>query len=123
MIKDKYTLEELRDRDPFRVPEGYFEGFTETLMSRIPEKKPLAEKISLYTRVKPWLYMAAAFTGILVLFNVIRQPDNASQFDNLTNNEPIVITVPDEDEEFMEYIEDMYVDKYALSLTADYYFY
>ena len=53
---------------PFHVPEGYFENFTQELMSKLPEKDsyiPEAET-NLWTRVKPWIYMAAMFVGIML---------------------------------------------------------
>ena len=55
---------------PFKVPEGYFEHFHEQLMSNLPETVPTAapaERITFMTRIKPWLYMAAMFSGIVFM--------------------------------------------------------
>lgn len=55
---------------PFKVPEGYFEHFHAQLMSNLPETAPAAVptvKVSLMTRIKPWLYMAAMFVGIIFM--------------------------------------------------------
>ncbi|MDR0394284.1 MAG: hypothetical protein LBH77_03905 [Tannerella sp.] len=122
-------LDELKDRNPFRVPDGYFESFTENMMSRLPEKP--VEKgsvISVYDRVKPWLYMAAAFTGIILLFNVLNRASDVLP-ENRDTQAGTIFTTPlssteseaDENTEFLEYIEDMYVDKYALSYIDDFY--
>ena len=128
MEKEKNTLEELLNRQPFRVPEGYFEGFTDQLMSRIPEKTVSEpETISIYTRIKPFLYLAAMFVGAMIMLNVIGKKNSGSSGDD--NGTPVnaglVSSVNDhvvtnEDAEFLEYIEEMYVDKYALSYIDDF---
>ena len=122
MKKENIKLDELMNRQPFRVPEGYFEGFTADIMSRLPEKTVSEVKtISLYDRVKPWLYMAALFAGAIILFNIF-SGKNATQDTNdgmaMTTNSNIVTET--DDAEFLEYIEDMYTDKYALSFIDDY---
>jgi len=129
MEREKNTLNELMDRQPFRVPEGYFEGFTDKIMSRLPEKpEPESEKISIYTRVKPFLYLAAMFVGAMIMINIIGKKKAGSPEDD--NGTPVtsglVSSVTDpvvgisEDAEFLEYIEEMYVDKYALSYIDDF---
>ena len=54
---------------PFKVPEGYFEQFHDQFMANLPETKPApAEgKVTLMARIKPWLYMAAMFAGIIFM--------------------------------------------------------
>ncbi|MDR1814371.1 MAG: hypothetical protein LBR18_05935 [Tannerella sp.] len=121
MNTEMNNLEALKDRNPFRVPDGYFANFTADMMNRLPDK-PLAEPkvISFYDRVQPWLYMAAAFAGIIILFNVFNPSEKIS---NEPANNSIVAGITDEtseNEEFMEYIEGMYADKYALSYIDDY---
>jgi hypothetical protein len=57
-------------KTPFKVPEGYFEDFTQQLMNQLPEVKETAHpsevRITLWQRVRPWFYMAAMFCGILL---------------------------------------------------------
>lgn len=56
--KDEMKLRELEaGRNPFRVPEGYFENFNERLANRLPHKEQKAETIRLMPRV--WRYAAA----------------------------------------------------------------
>ena len=38
MKEEDKLLKKIGTENPFRVPEGYFEGFTSDLMSRLPEK-------------------------------------------------------------------------------------
>lgn len=54
--------------NPFKVPEGYFENFAEQLMDKLPEKAPVeAPDITLWMRIRPWVYMAAMFCGIMLM--------------------------------------------------------
>ncbi len=129
MNKGNNKLDQLKGRQPFRIPEGYFEGFAEDLMSHLPEKSVAkAKKISLSERVKPWLYMAAAFAGIMILFNIFNyfsvtpQDGNSGVVgDTASMSFPDDVAVSEEDAEFLEYIEDMYTDKYAISYIDDFY--
>ncbi|MDR1371894.1 MAG: hypothetical protein LBJ17_02030 [Dysgonamonadaceae bacterium] len=67
MAKERIHLEDIVKRDPFKVPEGYFDTFTSELMSRLPEHQAApTQVISFWERVKPWVYMAAMFAGIWV---------------------------------------------------------
>lgn len=97
-------------KSPFKVPEGYFEDFTAQMMSRIPEatgtesntarahhvlilqtagtEQPAAATpqvqhaghVSLFDRVKPYLYLAATICGLAFGVHVIQyQQQLASQ--------------------------------------------
>jgi hypothetical protein len=120
------NLDKLKGRTPFHVPDGYFENFTENMANRLPdvsEERPRV--ISIYDRVKPWLYMAAVFAGLIVLFNVINKtasgedprPSEKTALPALSPNPESEVEANDE---FLEYIEDMYADKYALSYVYDF---
>ena len=53
--------------NPFTVPEGYFANFTEQLMDKLPEREVQpAPQLTLWARVKPWVYMAAMFCGLML---------------------------------------------------------
>ena len=104
---EKNRIDELRDRQPFRVPEGYFEGFTEDFMCRLPKRIATETKVvSFYERVKPWLYMAAMFAGIIILFNVISKSSGTAK-DTVQSSIHVGLESED-DAEYLEYIEDMY---------------
>ncbi|MDR0698936.1 MAG: hypothetical protein LBG28_06940 [Tannerella sp.] len=126
-INDK--IDKLKGRsNPFRVPEGYFENFTGSMMSRLPNVSvKRAKEISIYNRVKPWLYMAAAFAGLIILFNVLNRTAGTSSEDETLPEKTTLSALPstpgseaEENDEFLEYIEDMYADKYALSYIYDF---
>ena len=72
MKDDKDLMTRCGKERPFKVPEGYFEHFHEQLMESLPESAPApasapAAKITLMECVKPWLYMAAMFVGIVFI--------------------------------------------------------
>ncbi|MDR2681340.1 MAG: hypothetical protein LBC47_11090 [Tannerella sp.] len=121
-------LNAFKDRNPFRVPNGYFENFTENMMSRLPDLPAEQTKtISIYDRVKPWLYMAAVFAGLVILFNVLNKTAGVPSEDNGPFAKTTISVPPsaqesevEENDDFLEYIHDMYTDKYALSYIDDY---
>lgn len=50
----------------FTVPEDYFKNLVPTIMEQLPEVEvKTTPPIRLWDRVKPWLYMAAMFGGLL----------------------------------------------------------
>ena len=59
-------------RDPFKVPEGYFDNFASRMMERIPQEQPSVElprrvswwRSEKFAKVKPYLYLAATFCGL-----------------------------------------------------------
>ena len=68
MGKEDNILRKVGTQNPFRVPEHYFEDFTQELMNKLPEKEPMQylPEPTLWQRVKPWVYMAAMFCGIML---------------------------------------------------------
>ena len=61
---------ELKNRkgkeNPFKVPEGYFENIVPEIMKQLPETE-VQEKVevTMWERVKPWVYMVAMFCGLM----------------------------------------------------------
>jgi hypothetical protein len=101
MSKTANQLEEIGNTNPFKVPEGYFEGLTGRIMSGLPEKvSEESRKVSLWERVQPWIYMAAMFIGIALMVNLfVRSPQSSAAAGlNLTSSTDM--------EEFYQYYED-----------------
>ena len=70
MKDDKDLMTRCGKERPFKIPEGYFEQFHEQLMSSLPDTAPASEPttpVTLMMRIKPLLYMAAMFAGIIVM--------------------------------------------------------
>ena len=90
--------------DPFKVPDGYFESFQQTLLANLPNKEPMViPKISLWGKMKPWVYMAALFAGAALMVHIFN-----------SRNEPGLLSAkgldiaPDDIDEFYAYYEDQY---------------
>lgn len=68
MEEEKRILRKIGTKNPFAVPEGYFDSFPQELMEKLPEKEPLlsVSEPTLWQRVKPWIYMTAMFCGIML---------------------------------------------------------
>jgi hypothetical protein len=90
-------LDKLKTKNPFKVPDGYFESLTAQIMSQLPEKTDEETKIvSLWDRIKPCLYMAAMFIGIALMIKIFVTPVSESL--NLSSEMEM--------EEFYQYYED-----------------
>lgn len=68
MKEENKILTKVGTRNPFKVPDGYFTDFTQELMDKLPEKEtqPAVQEVTLWERVKPWVYMTAMFCGIML---------------------------------------------------------
>lgn len=68
MSPEEKILQKIGKKNPFTVPENYFENFTQELMDKLPAKEAVlqTEAPTLWQEVKPWLYMAAMFCGIML---------------------------------------------------------
>lgn len=89
MEKENNILRKAGTRNPFKVPEGYFEGFTQELMDRLPEKEmiPEMQEPTLWQRVKPWIYMTAMFCGIMLSVRVIVGNPQKDEFSSINDME------------------------------------
>ncbi len=114
MKEEDKLLKKIGTENPFRVPEGYFEGFTSDLMSRLPEKEKtdVHREPTTWERVRPWLYMAAMFIGAALIIRV------ASPGETVSNGQQQQQIAADESDIEMEYIrtaiENTMMDDYSL---------
>lgn len=66
MDKELHTiLKETGNRNPFTVPENYFESFAAEIDTKIGKDILSAKKL-----LKPWFYMAAMFVGVFLMGNL-----------------------------------------------------
>jgi hypothetical protein len=116
-------LERLKGQNPFRVPEGYMEGLTSQIMSNIPENEPKRETrvLSLNERIRPLLYLAAVFIGLIFLFRVLINP--VSSEDNTLRGESRLMQesemMDEEDQEYLEYLQQEY-NRNLLTVSLEY---
>jgi hypothetical protein len=106
MDKKRILLEDISKENPFTTPEGYFENFASGIMSQLPDVvREDSQPISLWQKVRPWVYMAAMFAGIALMLKVfVNSPSQtgtksyASEGLNLTSSADI--------EDFYRFYED-----------------
>ena len=112
MGKEDNILRKAGTSNPFRVPDHYFENFTQELMNKLPEKEPmpLMSEPTLWDRVKPWLYMTAMFCGIMLSVKVFVGEPQKDEFPAISQTE--MERLPDEDWEIM--IDRIMMDDYTL---------
>ncbi|MDR0683186.1 MAG: hypothetical protein LBG15_15290 [Dysgonamonadaceae bacterium] len=97
MSKKINQWDELKTKNPFKVPDGYFESLTAQIMSQLPEKTDEEiTVVNLWDRIKPCLYMAAMFIGIALMIKIFVTPDSKEL--NLSSETEM--------EEFYQYYED-----------------
>lgn len=78
MKEEQNIISKCGKGNPFKVPQGYFEDFTRNLMAQLSEKEETATEeemlepsITLWQRIKPLLYMAAMFIGMILCVRVV----------------------------------------------------
>ena len=122
MNKKENTLDRLKGKQPFRVPDGYMEGLTNRIMESLPEPPVMeAESVSLVERIRPWLYLAAVFAGMGLFFKAIIGVDSTRE-DTLSDTLLVRSEVPSasleaieseaaqEEADYLEYIEERYAN-------------
>lgn len=112
MGKEDNLLRKVGTENPFRVPDQYFEDFTQELMNKLPEKEPMTSmpEITFWQRVKPWIYMTAMFCGIMLSVKIFVGNPSKDEFPVISQTE--VENLPDEDLEIM--IDRIMMDDYTL---------
>lgn len=112
MGKEDNLLRKVGTGNPFRVPDHYFEDFTQELMDKLPEKEPMPSmpELSLWQRVKPWIYMTAMFCGIMLSVRIFVGEPNKDEFPVISHVD--AENIPDEDLEIM--IDRIMMDDYTL---------
>jgi hypothetical protein len=105
MSKKTIKLNDLAKVDPFKVPDGYFEGFTNDFMSRLPNRVAESPKvISLWQRMQPWVYVAAMFAGIALMVNLFVGMPNQSNIKKYASD-GLELNTSSDIEEFYDYYE------------------
>ena len=114
MKEDDEIRRKCGTENPFTVPEGYFEDFTKQLMAQLPEQAiptPLETKVTTWHRVKPWLYMAAMFCGLMFGFKYMTRSSESTNTAILSDNET---KSPYSDEYIEAVIDNSMMDDYTI---------
>lgn len=106
MTKDKLELSEQELHLPnkeisnshYSVPEGYFDALEQDIMQRIDNEIAQEEQrpaLSLWTKLKPSLYLAATFASVYLSFRLLVPKPSQEQIPS--HNSIAQIDTPDED--------------------------
>ncbi|GHU79331.1 hypothetical protein FACS1894145_3240 [Bacteroidia bacterium] len=122
MEKKGIKLDTIKKTDPFKVPERYFENFVPDLMAKLPEHPVEQPKvISLWDRVKPFVYMAAMFAGIALVVNLFTgELNNRQKIAKNYASESLKLNSPNDIEDFYHYYEDKMVKEVYDDKLADF---
>ena len=118
----QFNIEDEKKKNSFRVPEGYMEGLTDQIMARLPEcpQQKETKVVSMADKIRPWLYLAASFIGLLLIFKGIQgervQKDHTADplLVKMEAPESSLNAISEEDQEFLEYLEAQYADELFL---------
>lgn len=107
----KSILDNINRKSGMSVPDGYFDSFQDRIMKRLPETEPFVEEpVSAWDRVKPWLYMAAMFAGIALMFKVFTW--NSDGTENIAGVEDSMIELSSDEAEALFFYDN--VNDYSL---------
>lgn len=115
----------LKNGQPFRVPEGYFETFAKRLQTRIEAEEQPAKKQSLFLYLKPALSMAASIALVMLLVYVpIKKffpatQSYVTQQKSTTDSIDKISVLPVPDEFFSYFSEGQFVSAVADMKTID----
>lgn len=111
MKNQRDILSQIDRKDGLTVPDGYFESFAAKMAESLPYReeaeKPaniLRPPLSLWSRVRPYVYLAAMFAGIwcmLKMFSLMVSPSDAN---NMIDSNPVLAEAIKSDAFINDYI-------------------
>lgn len=81
MNREEKLIETFGRNPGFTVPDGYFEDFSRRMLSELPQHphRPVQARPSKWTRLKPYVYLAAMFGGIWLMMNLFHHVSSQSE--------------------------------------------
>ena len=128
MKEEQDIIKKCGKGNPFTVPEGYFENFTRNLMTQLPETENPSTtegelscpEITIWQRIKPLLYMAAMFIGMIVCARAVLDTESKSTVDDNEFNFALDYEIKNieqmTDEELATMVDYTMMDDYTLYL-------
>ena len=115
MKEDTELKKKIGKENPFKVPEGYFENIVPEIMKQLPEAKAQESvEITMWERVKPWVYMVAMFCGLMFGLRVMMMDKPVNKEMN-TDNVSMTDSVQGTPDEYIDPILDQaMMDDYTL---------
>lgn len=106
-MRQEDQLIEKYGRDPgLRVPDGYFDELNARIMAGLPpypEVKKAAD-LSVWQRVKPYIYLAAMFAGIWLMMSVFHKVSDSGSLSLDNPPATIAASMAVASEDFVPYI-------------------
>ncbi|MDE7159850.1 MAG: hypothetical protein K2O24_03260 [Muribaculaceae bacterium] len=65
----------------YRVPEGYFETLRQEVLAELPKRTaiPAAPPLTLWQKIRPYVYMAAMFAGIWCMMKMFHTMSHSAE--------------------------------------------
>lgn len=105
MREEEKLIEKYGRETGYRVPDGYFEELHLHIMTNLPPypEAPKTVNLSLWQRVKPYVYLAAMFAGIWLMMSVFHRVSDMGTL-NLDNPPAAIASaMASQDEDSMPY--------------------
>lgn len=88
-MRDKIFGNEKSVGDGFTVPDGYFDDFARRMSEKLPHREELESPVkvlrpTLWTRVRPYVYMAAMFAGVWAMLHLFTTLTNSGADNGLS---------------------------------------
>lgn len=99
-------LNNIEKKNPFRVPENYFQDFNNEIMDKLPEKKVQKKIVPLWKPITKWVAAAAVVAGIAVLGTnyIDNHSPNTNNFstENATSTDDKSVSIQNDYYQFLE---------------------
>jgi len=103
--EEAFLRDKIGQKNPFKIPDGYFVQFADRLMEKLPEQQ---HKPILIRRLRPLLY-AAVFVGVLIIGATLAFK-SIQKFDSQSN---IALVTNEQDESLLNAYSDTYIEDAA----------
>jgi hypothetical protein len=116
--EEKKIYRTVVDKNPFEVPEHYFDNITREIMGKLPEAhpmKPVAKpQPTRWMRIRPWTYAAAAFIGVVLTIRIAFVSEESLVTEESVSMERMGYADMISDEELNLVLQNAGIDDYAL---------
>lgn len=104
MEKKKYTLNDIGNKNPFAVPDNYFEEFSVNIEKQISSEKK-AVTVPLFQKLRPLFYAAAVLIGVFFVGDYLSLKTSSNSNNNTLNVADSAIT-EEQSEALLAYIDE-----------------
>ena len=112
MKNENNILTEIGNKNPFTVPQNYFENFAATMEQKISAEKKETKIIPLYSKLKPFYYIAAA---VVLAFFVGDYLTMKTSIGTMVADTTETVAVPEQSDVLLAYIDEHTLVEYYLT--------